>query len=253
MASWSRTLFPAATVLALLAPAAVHGATEQSQPQISIWVDGTKIDILAPTGTSSRRGKGVYEIENFSIKTADYEITLSALLDPDPSIAYAIGVIDFGAPSTFGFLFLTPIVSTASPNLVEASIVGGLTDFTGDGVSLTPIGAFTQVSSVGAPLTGMGVDVGLAASYPAGNPGANYTYGSFAAGPLAGPSPGPWTLLQTIANFQLSGNGDGAALTGFASIVENTTIIPEAGTNGGVLMLGALAGWSWRRQRTARK
>jgi hypothetical protein len=66
-------------------------------------------------------------------ETSEYRITISGSLNPDPSIAYGIAVVDFGAPTLFGFSFFTPIVPTGPATTVDASIVGGLTDFTGDG------------------------------------------------------------------------------------------------------------------------
>jgi hypothetical protein len=163
--------------------------------------------------------------------TDEFSVELTGFLNPDPSIAYGIAVVDFGAPSVFGFSFGTPITPVGSPNTVNGSIVGGLTDFSGNGVSMTPTGAFLQSASVGFPLTSMGVDVGPAFLAPAGPPGAFHTYGPFAAGPFLGPGPGPWTFLTVSAGFALSGDSDVAALTGFASIDESgTTPVPEPTT-----------------------
>lgn len=182
---------------------------------------------------------------NHVIETADYQINISGTLDPDPSIAYAIGIVDFGAPSIFGFLFGTPIVPTGPGTTVSASIVGGLTDFTGDGVSLTPTGPKVQTSSVGFPSTSMGVDVGDPAIHGPGPAGAFYTYGAFADGPDPGPV-GAWTFLTTSSMFALSGGGDAAALTGFASVV---TSVPDGGA--GLLSAMAILGvlFAGRRAR----
>lgn len=183
-------------------------------------------------------GLGEYDPESgeymWSTQTDEYSVMISGIMNPDPSIAYGIAVVDFGAPSTFGFFFFTPIVPTGAPNVVTASIVGGLTDFTGDGVSITPFAQPTlQVAEVFAPATNMGVDVGPAFAAGPAAPGSFYGYGPFAAGPIAGPGPGPWTGLATTTAFTLSGGGDVAALTGFASI----ELIPEPST----IALAALA------------
>ena len=133
---------------------------------------------------------------------------------------------------------MTPIVPTGSPNVAKGSVVVGLTDFTGDGVSLTPTAASLQVSAVGLPVTNLGVDVGLAFAAGPGSPGSSYAYGSFASGPIPGPGPGPWTTLRTSANFTLSGGGDIASLTGFASI--DPAVVPEPASFS-LIALGAVA------------
>ena len=40
-------------------------------------------------------------------------VTISGLADADPAITYGVAVVDFGAPSAFGFLFSIPIVLPA--------------------------------------------------------------------------------------------------------------------------------------------
>jgi hypothetical protein len=173
---------------------------------------------------------GTESFSGFDLTTeAGDQVHISGALDPDPAISYSIGVTDFGAPSVFGFFFSSPIVVPAGPTSVNASISGGLTDFSGNGVTITPTGALLQISSVGPPVTNMGVDVGPTVSGGPGLPGANYTYGAFGAGPIAGPA-GPWTTLSITLGFSLSGGNDSAALTGFAQIV------PEPSS---VFMLGA--------------
>lgn len=186
-----------------------------------------------------------------SFEADEFEISLDGDLNPDPSIAYGIAVVDFGAPSIFGFSFFTPIVPTGLPTTVSASVAGGLTDFTGDGVSLTPTGASLQSSSVFFPMTSMGVDVGPAFAAGPGPAGAVHTYGPHAAGPTAGPS-GLWTGLGVSTSFALSGGGDVAALTGFAS-VETRSAVPEYGPGvAGAIAIGLiLVAGTIRRRRLA--
>jgi hypothetical protein len=231
-------VLPASTASAgLIGPGIQEGA------YVRVTVDGQVFE-FAPDAN------GQVEVQSFRV-VANGELlaevsSLGATLDPDPSVAYGLAVVDFGAPSAFVFAFFTPIVPTAAPNTVTGSIVGGLTDFTGDGVSLTPTAATAQVSEVSGPATNMGVDVGGAVAFGAANPGSFYNYGAFASGPIPGPGPGPWTSLSAITAFTLSGGGDIAALTGFASI--EPVLVPEP-LSLGLLGLGLGVVVYFRRRR----
>jgi len=211
--------FPA--LLAALAAAAPLATWAQQAPSVVIVADDERF--VVPLKIDGKVGA----IDNYFIERPGFTINISATLNSDPFIAYGLAVTDFGAPSAFSFIFSTPIVPTGPLTTVQASISGGLTDVTGNGVSLTPTAAKTQTSSVSAPPTSMGVDVGDLALHGPGSPGALYTYGPYAAGPMAGPV-GIWTGLSTTAAFTLSGDGDIAALTGFAS-VNTATTVPDGG------------------------
>ncbi len=123
-----------------------------------------------------------------------------------------------GAPSTFTFIFSIPVVLPALPTVVNASIVGGFTDFTGDGVAITAANASGLVQDNNLATVAFTWSVGPSASFGPGPPGSLYAYGPYTFGPAAGPS-GPYTgTFITTASFGLSGGGDVAALTGFCSI-----------------------------------
>ena len=217
---------PGALVLLLAAILTIGvGSASAMAPFIGFLGEGQREFVEIPWYTDD---DGLYRVDNWDYTTSEFSVRLhDVAMDPDPSIAYALAVTDFGAPTTFTFLFGLPIVPTASPNLVHASVEGELIDATGDGVSLTPTGSHLQVSEVGSPSTNMGVDVGAAFSAEQGRPGALYSYGAYSAGPIAGPGPGPWTWLQTTVSFALSGGDDVASFTGFASINEATAPVPE--------------------------
>jgi hypothetical protein len=203
------------------------------------------------------QGKTYQIIDNVTIgsEALGFTAMISGQGDPDPSVLYGLGITDFGAPSSFSFTFSSPIVATGPPTISRAQISGGVNDVGGGGVSITPTLADmdgdgiaeVQTASVGAPLTNMGVDVGLAQAH-VGPIGAHYEYQSapatpYAFGPIGGPAGGPWTLLSVTAAFSLTGGGDSAALTGFAAVA-----VPEPST--WLLMLGGgLLAWLGYRRR----
>jgi hypothetical protein len=205
----------------------------------SLTVDG--ISYPLPVVPVVEEGKTYQVIPNVTIgdEALGFRAMISGAADPDPAISYGLGITDFGAPSTFTFIFTSPIVPTGPPSISNAYVSGGLNNVSGAGVTITPIlpdsdgdgAAEVQVASVssGGPFVNMGVDVGpLQAN--SGPIGALYAYppapaSLHSAGPLGGPAGGPWTSLSVTAAFSLTGGGDSAALTGLASIV-----IPEPST-----------------------
>lgn len=149
---------------------------------------------------------------------------VEALRDPrdaSGAITYGIAVIDSGAASSFSFSFSMPITLDPGATTIGSSIVGGMTDFTGDGVSVSTTGGFLtlQRSYVSGPLTNLGVDVGGNQAYGAGTAGSLYTYGPVATGPIAGGDMSAFTTLSVDLDFLASGNGDVIVLTGFTDIV----------------------------------
>ncbi len=99
--------------------------------------------------------------------TSDFTVSLTGTIDTDPAIDYGLTVTDTGTPSSFSFTFSDPIAFPAGPSVVFSSISGGLGDVGGDGAFITPTGTKVQESSVGSPLTNMGVDVGNSLVIPA--------------------------------------------------------------------------------------
>jgi hypothetical protein len=167
--------------------------------------------------------------------------SLGALFDQDPFISYGVAVIDFGAPSAFGFAFGTPIVPTSSPGTASASFSASVTDGTSgvvDFIALPP-GVPTdgapdeaQVFNVGLPLANPGLDLGPTVL------GVPLVGGSGVVGPFAasGVLPaGTFTWLQLDLNFSGSGGGDIYTLNGRGEITES---VPDAANTFALALFG---------------
>jgi hypothetical protein len=165
------------------------------------------------------------------------KVTISSNASADPLISYGLAVNDFGAPSSFAFSFSISVIAgelPAMPTVVNSSIVGGLTDYTGDGVSITAINPTGLVQNNNLQGVAFTWSVGPSVSFGPGGQGSLYAYGPYIFGPSAGPS-GPYVgTFTTNVEFSLSGGSDIAVLTGSCSI--NPAPIPLPPT---VLLLGS--------------
>jgi len=194
--------------------------------------------VLASTEGVDDNVERVYELAA-PIITDEYEIrNVVVTYKEDPFITYGLAVIDTGAPSNFGFQFITPIVPIIGANVVESSFSASTTDGGINGVTLTAVPLLApfndndgtdeiQVTTVfdGAVRSDIGLDLGTSAILP--NPPSSSTVGPFNEGPVAGPvSATAWTSLQVDVNFQGSGSGDIYTMNGRSEIVQ-TPNIPE--------------------------
>lgn len=152
----------------------------------------------------------------------------------DPFMTYGYTVTnDTNTTLTYTATFVSPILPTVTqPNTVRARMSGGLTDGTGDGVTLG-LGPgdldtrFFSLSSVPNalqtdPFVNAGVNVGLAETEISGSGGDSFLYGVHRSPTIAGPL-GTWNTMGLQTRFTLTGNGDVASVTGFAEILP----IPE--------------------------
>jgi len=191
-----------------------------------------------------------YAIPAQTINGSSWQVSITGVVDIDPFISFGFTATNIdSAPHDFGFMFFpgVPILMPSGPTLLKSSIVGGLTDSTGDGVSISPATGNTMVSDNYLSLNPTNPiiwSVGPAVTFAQGEPGSFYNYGAFA---FSGPGPdGPFTdiLFGEKVLFTLSGYGDIAALTGYCSI--NPVPLPGAALLLGSGLLGLVG---WRRFR----
>lgn len=242
-----------AAACALGAP---HAAFAVSAPPASgAWVDGAFY--AAPVQTAD--GKLFQIGDDAGAWTVDvageFGFSVSAAMNADPFIAYAVAVYDYGAPSSFAFGFADPLLPPVTgPNAVRANLAGSLIDLSGNGISLAPaVGGFVQLARVGgvvvAPVS-LGIDVGPAFSSGAALPGSAYIYSPYQAGypvALSGPV-GPWDYFAVGVAFSLSGGGDIATLNGYAEIIP----VPEPSAWLTMTLGLGLVGLGARRRATTR-
>ncbi|MDD3580859.1 MAG: PEP-CTERM sorting domain-containing protein [Desulfobacca sp.] len=159
--------------------------------------------------------KEVYNLASAFSNGGGASIQLNGLANPDPAIAWGLTAINPTAnPLNFGFVVAIPIALGPGPTTVNASISGGLTDFTGNAVTIAP---FNQTDIQVNFANGFTWGVGPAQTSGPGNPGALYVYGAHIFGPAAGPN-GPLAVFGETVSFTLTGHGDIASLTGYCQI-----------------------------------
>jgi hypothetical protein len=214
--------------LSLLATPAL-GAT--ITPGVEIWVDGAQVGYAY--ATPDPEGGDAWIVDNYQWGGPGQaaQITLSAYLDPDPVILYAGSTIDFGAASTFGFIFVQPIVATAAPGTATHTHSSSTT---GAGGSTTPVtaaappggisvdGDLTPEIAVYSLSTNSGttwLNVGLDLSSSFVGAAGSDTQGPFSEGPVAGPAgSGSYDSMRVDVNFTMGGGGDAYTWNGEASI-----------------------------------
>lgn len=242
------------TFLALVLPLALPAvANAVSAPEASFVIDDG--NTVIPIGVTEMPD-GSFEIDNWQWSNAEVQVTLSAFLDPDPVILYAASVVDFGAPSNFGFIFSMPIAPTAAPGTVShthssSTTVGsgGSTPVTAlappagipvDGDLVAEIAVFTLSTNGGASYLNAGLD--LSPSFVGASP--SDVQGPFNEGPVAGPAAaGSYDLMRVDLNFGMAGGNDAYTFNGQAEVVAT----PEPGT---ALLVGlGLAGLALSRRR----
>ncbi len=236
-----RRLHCIAALLLLLAPTPALAVTVAT-----MTVDGGLPVAIAATGVDSE-GATFWEnitVSNPGFNSSDpndpaneWQITLNAYMDPDPQIIYAMSVIDFGAPSVFGFIFGQSIVSTPAPGVVSHSESSSTTDGGADGVTVTALAPPAGIPVDGDAITEQFVynvsqDGGttflnagqdIRASFVGATP--SDTQAAINLGPSPGPAgAGSYDFMRVDVNFMMGGGQDAYTFNGVA------TVVPEPAT-----------------------
>lgn len=207
-------------------------------PYVTLVVDGTPIPISLPDpdpndGSITVEGwtYGTWADPGHTIPSSDI-ITLNLFMDPDPQIVYAMSVIDFGAPSTFGFIFSLGIAATPTPGTATHSHSSSTTDGGNGSLSVTvvappsgipidtdgtpEIAVYTLSTNGGVTFLNAGLD--LSPSFATG--GGSAVQGPFNPASVAGPAgSGSYDVMRVDVNFSMSGGNDAYTFNGTATIV----------------------------------
>jgi hypothetical protein len=253
-----RTVLFGLALLLLATPAAAATIT----PSVGIVVDGVLVGTIDAVNDTESGGWIIDQYEwgkpdsDPNTPEAPAHITINAVLDPDPSIIYAMSVIDFGAASTFGFIFIQPIVATAAPGVAshtESSSTTGGGGSTAPVTALAPPGGipvdgdavteqfvYTLSQDGGATYLNVGLDI--RPSFPGAAP--SDTQAAINLGPVAGPAgAGSYNVMRVDVNFSMAGGNDAYTFNG-----EATIDVPEPSVAALLaLSLGALAVGARRR------
>jgi hypothetical protein len=240
-------IFSVATLALLI------GAPAGATPLMQVFVNGNEMD-LQNMGELVTETDGDVTFMQWQMTTAEFQIVVSAVLDPDPVITYASSVIDFGAPTTFGFVFQQGIVPTSTPGTVTHTHSSSTTGGGGstapvaagappagipvDGDATTEIAVYTLSVNGGTTFLNAGLDLSPSFTGAAGSD----TQGPFSEGPSTGPAgSGSYDTMRVDVNFSMSGGNDAYTFNGEA------TVVPEPGM---ALQLGAaLAAFALLRRR----
>jgi hypothetical protein len=200
-------------------------------PGVEIWVDGVQVGYAYATPDPDGGDAWIIDDYQWGGQEQGAWLSLSAMLDPDPVILYAGATVDFGAASTFGFVFIQPIVPTAAPGTATHTHSSSTT---GAGGSTTPVTAAATPGGIGVDgdatpeiavysLSTNGgtswLNVGLDLSPSFVGAAGSDTQGPFSEGPVAGPAgSGSYDSMRVDVNFTMGGGGDSYTWNGEATI-----------------------------------
>lgn len=236
-----KAIFVLLIVLALIPIVGMAAVAPEIEPDTTLLVDGKPVDLplyCESSGVGTNEAKYECGMEA-PVTTDEYQIqSLYVTYKEDPYITYAIGIMDFGAPSSFQFAFsgpVNPVIDECTK--VSSSMSLSTTDGGSDGVTVT---ALAPPAGVPVDLDGITeVQVNTLSdavgfkniNHDLGGPSFQTLKQSDTWGPFQESGNGPtsatgWNNQQIFVSFQLSGGGDIATLNGRSDVTE-TTCAPE--------------------------
>jgi hypothetical protein len=213
---------------------------------VTITIDGAPTSAPLPLPTPDGDIEGTWDLEN-CVGACDggagdlYDISLSVFMKFDPQILYAGSVIDFGTPSTFGFIFSQGIALTTAPGTASHTYSASATDGTpgpSGAMTVTPVAppAGIPVDSDGTPevsvytlstnggTTFLNAELDLGPLLVVG--GTSATHGPFNPASVAGPAgSGSYDVMRVDVNFSLTGGNDAYTFNGEANIVPEPGLV----------------------------
>ena len=160
-------------------------------------------------------------------------------------IIYASSVIDFGAPSSFGFIFSQGIVATPAPGTASHTYSASATDRTPGptgSMTVTPLAppAGIPVDTDGMPevsvytlstnggVTFLNAQLDLGPLLVVG--GTSAVHGPFNPASVAGPAgSGSYDVMRVDVNFSLTGGNDAYTFNGEANSVPEPAVLAAVG------------------------
>lgn len=226
--------------------------------QVTAQMDGgTPFSLPVSVDVDGNGEVSVFSMQSTDLNPLDpleWEITVTAFLDPDPSIIYGLAVTDFGAPTTFGFSFTQGIVPTPAPGVVRAENASSTTNGSGAGVPVTPAAPpagipvdsdgdaeiFVHTLSTDGGTTFLSADIDLREAFTGG--AGSDTQAALSEGFIPGPAgSGLYDTMRVDANFSMAGGNDVYTFNG------EFEVVPEPGT--ATLLALGLGGFALVRSR----
>lgn len=209
-----------ATVIVTPASVTITVGEDKYSPELQILKKGPGEEETTPFLCPGPIEGVCYSIPAFNAETSDYELSVSASLNPDPFVTFVVGLLNLtNAPLSATFTFSTAVVP-ALYNFATSSLGVTLTDIDNNGASISYM-LDSQLNGIAPAGIDMGVDLSGTCTDGSGPPNTvvcpNSKVSSF--GPALG------TSLSAVLTVTLSAR-DSFSSTGIVEIFP----VPEPGS-----------------------